>query len=96
MALKKTFELPSGLTVDYWKIDVLTVDTRNNSCSCIVSVFKDVASRLAGKTSVDYRSYTWEGTNNPFDIAVSIDVNPFIVIYEKLKTLPEFANAIDA
>jgi hypothetical protein len=60
-----------------------------------VSVFKDTAARLAGKSSIDYRSYTWSGSDNPFDIAASIDVNPFIVVYGKLKTLIEFADSVD-
>jgi hypothetical protein len=96
MALLKAIELPSGLTVEYWRIESVSVDVLCNTCSCTISVYKDQASRIAGKTSVKSISFSWCGGDSPFDELANIILNPVAVAYGKVKTMPEFVDAIDA
>lgn len=97
MALQKDFESAYGVSGNYWVITLLVSDPIAEHAQCKVSVFKDQAARIAGKTPLATRGYSWEGEEYPF-AAVDLDpadTNPYKISYAKLKTLPEFDGAID-
>ena len=52
MALKKTKELPSGVTGEYWKVTGIYVDREKLTLTATISLFKDKAASDAGKSNL--------------------------------------------
>lgn len=92
MALQKVKELDSGFSANYYKITSFDI-TRNSdgsaSLEVCASLFKDAASRTAGKAPVDY-------TRSSFDVTSQESIGNLIELgYTKLKTLDAFSGATD-
>ncbi len=99
MALEKSFELPTGVSGNYWKITQATFDYLTSTLECIVKLYKDAAARAAGKEPLSQSQYVWTGADfagwfDPVTLNTA-NYNPQERAYEKLKTLPEFSGATD-
>lgn len=96
MALQKTKQLDSGIEVTYHKVSSLQLE---GVAICVVYVqsFKDQQARLDNKQAVEMKQFIFQGADNPCQIEDMnpLNVNPYILVYEKLKTLPEFSGAVD-
>lgn len=66
----------------------------NHECVCSVALYKDHAAREAGKDPIKSVFYSWVGPDSPF-ISMGNQLCPVSSMYDKLKTLPEFADATD-
>ena len=89
MALTKTYVKTENLFDGalqipnaYWKVESVT-STKNNS-SCVVSISRILEGKQTGVETKQYRFQTDMQGDNPIRQA-----------YKHLKTLPEFAGAID-
>lgn len=96
MALELSKELETGYNANYWKIDKLDINTKEETSFITVNLYKDNAARLADKKEVFSRTFEWCGNDYPFIVAAMDVDNPLTIAYTKLKTLDEFAGAIDA
>lgn len=84
-------------------VKVVSVDVNNfsNFARLEVHVFFNQYARDTGKRAVDARSISATTENNYFqtyfapNVLASADVNPFTKAYQYLKTLPEYADAVD-
>lgn len=96
MALELNKEMPTGVTGNYWKIAKLVLEGEVE-CLATVQLYKDAAARAAGKLPLETLEYSFRDSENPCLIAEmdTADQNPFFLVYEKLKTLPEFTGALD-
>ncbi len=96
MALQLNKEMSTGVTGDYWKVTKVILEGEDE-CLVTVKLFKDSAARLASKLPLETLEYSFKDSENPC-LIVEMDEanqNPFFLVYEKLKTLPEFAGALD-
>ena len=94
MALRKKVDLPSGVTVKYWRIESISSKVRKfdntpespevTDCSIIVIAYVSEVLRDKGKASVTVKNFG-------FDIAIA----DFVAGYDALKTLPFFEGATD-
>jgi hypothetical protein len=97
MALIKNKLLGNGFQADYWKIISVIIECNKNFTICNLSLYKDSTARQDDKEAVEEISFVWDQDNNPF-VTTSLPAvltNPIEVCYLKLKTLPEFTDAID-
>jgi|688.fasta_scaffold2421101_1 hypothetical protein len=83
MAVKKRIHLISGIEVEncYIRVDTVTIFQKEN-CSVVVNFYFDKAKAAVKQTSFDCK----------YDLS---GANPIAQAYEHLKTLPEFAGAVD-
>lgn len=90
MALLKSFEVEnSGINADYIRVSNVSVIRIGNSDRLVITcqLYKDQASRDAGKDPISTMSYT-------VDDQVTLD-NISTDMYNILKTLPDFTGAAD-
>lgn len=94
MAISLNKELTSGLTASYWKIKeirILSIQTIVH-----VALYKDSAARAALKEPVEIKEYAFiDGENPCTSIALEAE-SAYVLCYNKLKSLSEFSEAIDA
>lgn len=95
MGLQLSKEMPSGVTGEYWRVTDLRLD-KDVSTRCQVSLFKDQAARSAGKMPLTVLDLQWNDGDNPCTVAAMASADPFALTYAKLKTLADFAGAVDA
>lgn len=84
--IKKSFETPTGYTMDHMEIVSVEVDYLEDKMDIMVGFYKDKAARLAGKSPVKTRRYK-------VDIPTKVE-DPSI-FYPILKAMDEFNGAID-
>jgi hypothetical protein len=96
MALQLSKELDTGVTGDYWRVVLVQLSPLGDRSTVIVCLYKDAAARAADKTPLETREYSWNAADYPFAVAALDEDNPYVIAYEKLKTLPEFVGAVDA
>lgn len=96
MALQKTKQLDTGIEATYHKISSFQLEGVT-LCVAYVQAFKDQQARQDGKQAIELKQFIFQGAENPcqIDDMNPLNVNPFILIYDKLKTLPEFSGAQD-
>lgn len=92
MGLKLSTVCDSGTTGEYWRVMTANMRWYDTASICVVALYVDQASRIAGKAPLLMKSYDFSGADFPFE-NVSADVRS--LIYDKLKTLPEFSGAMD-
>jgi hypothetical protein len=90
MALQKSIMSPSGVEAQYHKIMIMSLDRRNEQLEVSVACFVSKEARDAHKSPLLVVSKKID--------AQSLDHDQPLMqqIYEKLKLLPEFENAVDA
>ena len=94
MGLQLSKELDSGVVGDYYKIE--NIFMRDNQTRCLVSFYKDQAARDAGKESLTKLDFNFEGGDELQVVDMDlVNSNPYTLVYEKLKLLPEFSGALD-
>lgn len=93
MALQLSEEQSSGISGDYWKVSRIDI-VDDNICVCVIELYKDQAARGAGKSSITSKEYRLEGVTSNSEYT-SVGDTPAKLIYEHLKTLPEFTGAVD-
>ena len=89
MALKKTIELESGITVEYFRLSQLNIN--GDQASFILEGYINQSARENGKQPI------YEAGNSgmiPYDKS-KVDESPFAQAYTKIKTLPSWADAED-
>ena len=87
MALNKSIETSFGIAAEYWKIDEIKMSPKTDTLITI-SGYANEASRLAGKSVLETRSFTvpyGEFNKTP----------AYNVAYAELKKLTEFIDALD-
>lgn len=92
MALQKSITTPSGAAATYWKAAVIELDHYRNEAHVLLLGFIDQQARDAGLRPLDSRSFFFE--HDGFT-GFGHEVNNTQVAYAKIKTSPEFADAID-
>lgn len=93
MALQLNEEQASGVTGDYWK--VARIDIRGDEyCTVILELYKDLTARNEGKSPIASKEYRLEDVVSNSEYT-SVGDTPAKLIYEHLKTLPEFLGALD-
>lgn len=96
MALQLAKELDSGISGDYWKVSELSLNGEE-SVHFTLELYKDQAARDAGKKPLHGEMRSYSGEDNPCTIIAmnAVDVNPFKLLYDKLKLEAEFVGALD-
>lgn len=94
MALQLVREQPTGLSGNYWKITDIQIYNKGALCVVSVALFKDQAASDSGKTDIKTVQYTVENKCREEDYTATGDT-PHKLIYNHLKTLPEFSGAVD-
>ena len=73
MGIQKSIEFDgTGIVLNYWRINCVTVDIEQNYTSCRVGGYVLKSDALAGKRAVTNINYEFRGSNNP----IHIDTNP--------------------
>lgn len=85
MALQVTKEFPQGFTAPNAYLKITTFRGDNTMVHFDCGIFYDEAARNSNKQALDYYNF-----DIPYQDGMSISS-----LYTYLKTLPEFANAID-
>lgn len=88
MALRLEYRTNSGIIANYWKLAYFRWDAIRNELETIMGLYVREEERRAGAEPVALI---------PKSVSVNLDAddNPFIAIYDAVKTLPEFTNAED-
>ena len=97
MALQLPIVSPTGHTSDYLRVVEVITQQAVRTSRVVVWVYKDAAARAADKARVAELNYYWDGESYPFDLAAldAEGMNHVKAAYEKLRTLPEYAGAVD-
>lgn len=107
MALQKNYETQQGFTANYWRIVSINLTAKNAADMIMLCLYKDKASRDAGKPPILSKSFTFPFTENgeteneairpsPFTLEHLTEGNSFVLAYDWLKTIGEFSDATDA
>lgn len=93
MALELSKELHSGATGNYWRIVRVHVecDVENPYCSIVMGLWVNRQTRLDGKSILSSEIVRM----NLADIDSTFSYDFRACLYNSLKTLPEWENAID-
>lgn len=93
MALELSKELDSGATGNYWRIVRVHVecDVENPYCSIVMGLWVNRQTRLDGKSILSSEIVRM----NLADIDSTFSYDFRACLYNSLKTLPEWENAID-
>ena len=87
----------TGLMGEYWKIVEIRINYLARTSVVLIFQWADQQARLDGKQWLQERQYSWDGAEFPFDLAAldAEGMNHVRAAYEKLRTLPEYAGAVD-
>lgn len=102
MALQLSYELPTGISGDYWKINWVSMNRDSGlNINVQVMLYLSEAARIAGKQPLMTKNYTWFGSDATDFDATQQDVageNIIKTAYDKLKSHTDqfFALATDA
>lgn len=93
MGIQKSIELPSGIELNYWRINSVTVDIECNHTKIRVGGYTSKSDALAGKKAVHSYNLEWVGSRNP--IGLLTDPRDYqTLLYTRLTELaPAFAPA---
>jgi len=91
MGLKKAIELPSGVTVDYWRILRAQWSIECDTCEVTLGGYLNQESRDADKAAVIE-------TTIPMTKVETLlkGKDSFVELYGKIKTHPDFSGSVDA
>ena len=93
MALQKSIEAPSGATAIYHRIIENSIDWAERAATITMASYVDKTARDSGKTPLMYGRYQWGGGDFPYGTDEQENIRG--ITYAKLKTLPEWADAVD-
>lgn len=69
MGVQKAVEFNNtGITLNYWRINSVTVDIEENYTNCRVGGYVSKADALAGKKAVMNLNYSFRGAHNPIQL----------------------------
>lgn len=92
MALQTNIEIRNtGITVSYLRIENITYLNEGNEINITVGLYKDKLSREQGKSAIDNIQIRFEDALN----VELVGSNLVEMIYNKLKTLDSFKDALD-
>lgn len=93
MALQKDLVLATGVVANYHKVSNPEIKTSNGAANVNVKVFLNNQARIANKVECFNKTYKIPaGTFTSINLATT---DPRDLVYNYLKTLPEYAGAID-
>jgi hypothetical protein len=92
MALKKSLLLPSGVTVDYWRVVSVTPYLLENACEIVVGAYLDQEAREAGAVPVFCEPIRLVGDDVALFLTALIDAAGPLV-YGALKDTDKFNDA---
>ena len=95
MALKKDVTLPSGFTANYTRIIQFDLNRVTQVCMAFVAIYRDKAARDSGAEPAGHRRFNFPGSSNPLTTEALAAESALDLIYEKIKTLPEYQGAED-
>jgi len=93
MALQKNIESQSGAIATYHKIMENSIDWVQKAAVITMASYVDKNARDNDKAPLMYGRYQWGGGDFPYGTDESENIRE--VTYDKLKTLPEWADAVD-
>lgn len=88
MALYLPKESPDGVTSSYWRVTGVSWSVISKTLEVEVCIYLDKSARDADKLPTSFRRFTFEDV-------VELDGDPRVKAYELMKTLEEFAEAVD-
>lgn len=94
MALLKEMDQSTGVSASYWRISRVEI-VAGQYAEASLLLYIDATARSAGKDPVASASYRFSGSDNPCTTQAMAAANPFVLLYDKIKTLPAFADAQD-
>ena len=89
MALQLNSVAPSGATGSYWRVMLCNLDASSRTANAEIALYINQEARMSGNEPLFNRQYTFN-----YNLFVS-DENSIKTIYDQLKILPEFINAVD-
>lgn len=95
MALQLSLTTEEDVSANYWRITGLRLNIASQESFVELELYKTRNASNAGKRSLLKNVYGFSGSDYPFSVAAMDVANPITIAYEKLKTLPEFAEAVD-
>ena len=99
MALEKVKSTVYGVDGNYWKVIEVTINLMQPYALIKVALFKDQATRQSGAQPLEIKAYDINSDLEVFPLLAdeleAQGVNVYQAIYAYLKTLPEFAGALD-
>lgn len=91
MAIDKDIENESGVSVRYWRPTIINIDDLNGRMEVQMWGWKNQAARLAGKSHISIKTYTFNSETFP-NMKVSTTKSE---IYAEIKKQTEFTDAVD-
>lgn len=91
MALGLAVPTNFGVSCDYWRVDGLYYDARNEIMRVSMHLYHDAAAAGEGKLSMREEAFAIENVT----LADMAAKNPVKLAYERVKQLPFFAGAAD-
>ena len=89
--MQLTRELDTGISGNYWKVTKITLNRNGDSMEYEVALYKDEASRTAGKSPMFIKNHSGSATLSELQTAE----DPVELAYTRLKELDEFSEATD-
>jgi hypothetical protein len=87
MGLQKEIVLPNGITLNYWRLNAVSVDVETNKTSLRIGGYHSKADALAGKMAVHSYHAEYVGSNNP--IGLTTDPREYQnLLYDKIRAEP--------
>jgi len=93
MALQKNIESQSGAIATYHKIMENSIDWVQKAAVITMASYVDKAARDSEKAPLMYGRYQWGGADFPYGSDEQENIRG--ITYDKLKTLPEWADVVD-
>ena len=85
MALKKTKTLPTGHTIEYWRVTMTNIDYVERFATIVFGGYLNRAARLAGAQPAETITFQFFEDNFPFDVANLDTKNPLKIAYSESK-----------
>ena len=95
MGLKKSVDLETGVSGEYWSVHKIDIDFDNKIASADVQLFINRAAKKAGKVALASKTLTWAAPNFPFKPSDMDVKNPITIAYDNIKLDPSFGDATD-
>ena len=95
MGLKKSIELETGVSGEYWSVHKIDIDFDNKTALADVQLFINRAAKKSSKVALASKTLVWSGAEFPFKPADMDAKNPVAITYDKIKLSAEFLDATD-
>jgi hypothetical protein len=84
MALELSYEDKAGNVGNYWKIEEVHVNAKEDTSSITVALFKDAATSAAEKDSMLRKTFNYKNGNSPFTPEILETESAYVTAYVAL------------